>query len=208
MPIAMSLTHSQTFGLWLQSGGENSSDALTRYRIYKDMHKNGNFVILRNEDGTPQLNEDGTPKLDVTQWFENYTIEEMRFIFNNLSDDEETLWLNEYTQSFVDEHQNEYGRYISPHPDMDYRWENLNQPEFYDPDRKEEWDVHFKGLFSKYNVTYKPGLKKIWMLLRNPIVETGAVCGGISKVGSAVRTSHGIPCVVIGQPGLAAMIYN
>ena len=207
MAIAISLTHSQNIGLWLQSGGENKSDALIRYQIYKDMHKNGNFVVLRNADGTPQLNQDGTPKLDVTQWFENYCVEEMRYIFNNLSDDEETLWLNEYTQSFVDQNQNNYGRYISPHPYMDYRWENLNQPEFYDPDRKEEWDAHFKGLFSKYNVTYRTGLKKIWMLLRNPIVATGAVCGGISKVGSSVRTSHGIPCVVIGQPGHAAMIY-
>ena len=207
MAIAMSLTHSQNIGLWLQSGGENKSDALIRYQIYKDMHKNGNFVVLRNADGTPQLNQDGTPKLDVTQWFENYTIEEMRYIFNNLSDDEETLWLNEYTQSFVDQNQNNYGRYISPHPYMDYRWENLGQPEFYDPNRKEEWDTHFKGLFSKYNVTYRTGLKKIWMLFRNPIVQTGAVCGGISKVGSSVRTSHGIPCVVIGQPGHAAMIY-
>lgn len=207
MAIAISLTHSQNIGLWLQSGGENKSDALIRYQIYKDMHKNGNFVVLRNADGTPQLNQDGTPKLDVTQWFENYCVEEMRYIFNNLSDDEETLWLNEYTQSFVDQNQNNYGRYISPHPYMDYRWENLGQSEFYDPDRKEEWDAHFKGLFSKYNVTYRTGLKKIWMLLRNPIVATGAVCGGISKVGSSVRTSHGIPCVVIGQPGHAAMIY-
>ena len=104
MAIAMSLTHSQTFGLWLQPGGENKSDAITRYQTYKDMHKNGNFVVLRNDDGTPQLNEDGTPKLDITQWFENYSVEEMRYIFNNLSDDEETLWLNEYTQSFVDQY--------------------------------------------------------------------------------------------------------
>ncbi len=207
MALAMSLTHSQTFGLWLQSGGENKSDAVKRYEIYKDMHKNGNFVVLKNADGTPQLNEDGTPKLDITQWFENYTIEEMRYIFNNLSDDEETLWLNEYTQSFVDQYPSQYSKYLSPHPYMDYRWENLGQPEFYDPDKKDEWDAHFKGLFSKYNVTYREGLKKIWMLLRNPIVTTGAVCGGISKVGSSVRTSHGIPCVVIGQPGHAAMIY-
>ena len=207
MAIAIALTHSQNIGLWLQSGGENKSDALIRYQIYKNMHKNGNFVILRNTDGTPQLNQDGLPKLDVTQWFENYNIEEMRYIFNNLSDDEETLWLNEYTQSFVDQNQNNYGRYISPHPYMDYRWENLGQREFYDPNRKDEWDAHFKGIFSKYNVTYRTGLKKIWMLFRNPIVQTGAVCGGISKVGTSVRTSHGIPCVVVGQPGHAAMIY-
>ena len=48
MALAMSLTHSQTFGLWLQSGGENKSDAVKRYEIYKDMHKNGNFVLFQN----------------------------------------------------------------------------------------------------------------------------------------------------------------
>ena len=36
---------------------------------------------------------------------------------------------------------------------------------------------------------------------------TGAVCGGISKTGSNIRTVHGIPAAVIGQPGHAAIIY-
>ena len=36
---------------------------------------------------------------------------------------------------------------------------------------------------------------------------TGAVCGGISKTGSNIRTSHGIPAAVIGQPGHAAILY-
>lgn len=200
MAIALSLTHSQSVGLWLQSVGENKSDALTRYDIYKYMHKNGNFVVLKNEDGSP--------KFDVSKWFENYSVEEMRWIFNNLSDDEEILWFNEYTQSFIDKDPNSYGRYLSPHPYMDYRNENLNQPEFYDENRKDAWDKTFNGIFSKYGVTYKPGLKKIWMLIRNDQgILTGAVCGGISKIGSTVRTVHGIPSVVIGQPGHAAILY-
>ena len=36
---------------------------------------------------------------------------------------------------------------------------------------------------------------------------TGAVCGGISKSGSNIRATHGIPATVIGQPGHAALLY-
>ncbi len=215
MAIAMALTHDGSpFGLWIDSSPENLSDALNRYQIYKQMHKNGNFVVLRNEDGSPKLGANGAPQLDVTEWFEKYNVEEMRYIFNNQSDDEEVLWLNEYTQSFIDKYPNEYGKYLSPHPYMDYRTENLNQPEFYNPALKDAWDEDFHGIFSKYNISYRPAaagrssLKKIWMFLRNKQgVLTGAVCGGISKIGSTTRAVHGIPAVVIGQPGHAAILY-
>ncbi|HAB66927.1 MAG TPA: hypothetical protein DCE23_06125, partial [Firmicutes bacterium] len=207
MAIAMALTHDFKFGLWIDQSPENLSIAETRYRIYKDLHKNGNFIVLRNADGTPKLKADGTPELDITEWFENYSVEEMRYIFNNQSDDEEVLWLNEYTQSFIDASGN-YWTYLSPHPYMDYRPENLGQAAFYDPAKKDDWDKTFKGVFSKYNVTYRNGLRKIWMFLRNDQgVLTGAVCGGISKIGTMTRTSHGIPAVVVGQPGHAAIVY-
>ena len=42
MAISLSLTHSKTVGLWMQSGrDENKSDSVRRYAIYKFMHKNG-----------------------------------------------------------------------------------------------------------------------------------------------------------------------
>lgn len=196
MAITLSLTHSQRVALWMQpSVEENQSDAVTRYQIYKDMHKNGKFVV--------------TPTIDITKWFEEYNIEEMRFVLNNIIDDEEILWINEYTQSYVDQYQNQAWKYLTPHPYMAYVYPNYGNPIFHDPEKKDYWDKKFNGIFSKYGVTYSTENKKIykvWMNFRNEF-GTGAVCGGISKTGSNIRTSHGIPAAVIGQPGHAAIIY-
>ncbi len=193
MAIALSLTHSKLVGLWMQSSQlENQSDAVTRYEIYKMLHKNNKFVV--------------TSSIDITKWFENYTIEEMRFVMNNNIDDEEILWLNEYTQSYVDQYPTQAWKYLTPHPYMAYVWPNYSNPIFHDPERKDYWDEKFNGIFSKYGVTYRNGLYKVWMNFRNEF-GTGAVCGGISKTGANIRGVHGIPAAVIGQPGHAAIIY-
>lgn len=193
MALSLSLTHSKLVGLWMQaSQPENQSNAVVRYALYKQMHADGHFVV--------------TDSIDITKWFESYSIEEMRFVMNNNIDDEEILWLNEYTQSFVDKNPNQPWKYLTPHPYMAYVWPNYGREEFHDPERYDYWDEKFNGIFSKYNVTYRPGLYKVWMNFRNEF-GTGAVCGGISKTGSNIRGSHGIPSAVIGQPGHAAIIY-
>ncbi len=193
MAIALSLTHSKLVGLWMQSGQpENQSDAVMRYEIYKMLHKNNKFVV--------------TSSIDITKWFETYTIEEMRFVMNNNIDDEEILWLNEYTQSYINQYPNQAWKYLTPHPYMAYVWPNYSNPIFHDPDKKDYWDEKFNGIFSKYGVTYRSGLYKVWMNFRNEF-GTGAVCGGISKTGANIRGVHGIPAAVIGQPGHAAIIY-
>ncbi len=193
MAFALSLTHSKLVGLWMQSNQpENKSDAVTRYELYKMLHKNDKFVV--------------TDSIDITKWFENYTIEEMRFVMNSNLDDEEILWLNEYTQSYVDQYPNQAWKYLTPHPYMAYVWPNYSNPIFHDPEKKDYWDEKFNGIFSKYGVTYRNGLYKVWMNFRNEF-GTGAVCGGISKTGSNIRAVHGIPAAVIGQPGHAAIIY-
>lgn len=187
MAVTLSLTHSQRVALWMQpSATENQSDPVTRYQIYKDLHKNGKFVA--------------TSSLDITKWFEEYSVEEMRFVLNNIIDDEEILWLNEYTQKYIDSHQNQVWKYLTPHPYMKYIWPNYSRPEFHDETKKEMWDEKYD--FLRYGVTFRPGLYKLWMNLEN-----GSVCGGISKIGSNIRTVHGIPAAVIGQPGHAAIIY-
>ncbi len=196
MAITLSLTHSQLVGLWMQSSKpENQSNAVIRYEIFKKMYNEGNFVVNEN--------------IDINKWFESYNIEEMRFVLNNNIDDEEILWLNEYTQSCIDAHPNQVWTYLTPHPYMAYVWPNYSNPVFHDPDRKDYWDEKFGGIFSKYGVTYSTPdnmIYKVWMNFRNEF-GTGAVCGGISKTGSNIRTSHGIPAAVIGQPGHAAIIY-
>lgn len=67
MMLALSLTHSSNVGLWI--GGNQFSDAVTRYEIYKDMHLNN--------------------KLLSNNMFENYTVEEMRWVMHVNIDDEE-----------------------------------------------------------------------------------------------------------------------
>ena len=82
MMISLSLTHSANVGLWVTGAPEdsldpNGSNALKRYEIFKDLYENN---LLRN---------------DI---FENIEPEEMRFVMNNIIDDEEIKWLNAYTK--------------------------------------------------------------------------------------------------------------
>ena len=196
MAITLSLTHSAQVALWMQpSEPSNQSDAVERYRIFKKMYDEGMFKV--------------SDSIDITEWFESYTIEEMRFVMNNIIDDESILWLHDYTQMQIDAHPNQVWSYLTPHPYMAYVWPNYGNAVFHDPTRKDYWDEKFGGVFSKYGVTYSSGTNKVykvWMNFRNEF-GTGAVCGGISKTGSNIRTVHGIPAAVIGQPGHAAIIY-
>ncbi len=189
MAVALSLTHTVDVALWMQPGTvENKSDPVRRYQIYKDLYHNGNMRF--------------TDTIDFAKWFERYTTEEMRYVMNCIIDDQEILWLNEYTQSFIDANSNKMW-YLSPHPYMKYIWPNYNQPKYWDEKNKEAYDKKYKGIFSKYGVEYgKPGVYKLWMN-----IEGGAVCGGISKQGACNRGAHGVPATVVGQPGHAAFAY-
>lgn len=212
MAMSIALTHSQRVGLWMQSGVvENQSDALRRYAIFKYMHKNGNFRA--------------TDTLDITPWFEALQVEEMRFVMNNNIDDEEILWLNEYVQERLDQYKTT--NYLTPHPYISYVYPNYQNPVYYDEENRDYFNELFAvkgtGIFDlrytipggKNNLTYNLSVTrgttdnkiyKVWMNFRNKF-GTGAVCGGISKSGSNIRATHGIPAAVIGQPGHAAIIY-
>ncbi len=219
MAITLSLTHSQRVGLWMQSSAkENQSDALRRYAIYKYLYKNGKLKVNDN--------------IDYTQWFGALEVEEMRFIMNNAIDDEEILWLNAYVQTKIDE--TGKTNWLTPHPHIAYVWPNYENAVYYDENnkdyfnelfatKKEKTDEAKTGLFDlsysipggKNNPTYQISitrgtsdykLYKVWMNFRNKF-GTGAVCGGISKSGSNIRATHGIPATVIGQPGHAALLY-
>ena len=196
MAISLSLTHSAKVALWMQpSEPSNQSDSVTRYSIFKKMYNEGKFKV--------------NDSIDITEWFESYNVEEMRFVMNNIIDDESILWLNDYTQKQIEAHPTQAWTYLTPHPYMAYVWPNYGNDVFHDPNRKDYWDEKFGGVFSKYGVTYSSGTNKVykvWMNFRNEF-GTGAVCGGISKTGSNIRTVHGIPAAVIGQPGHAAIIY-
>ena len=176
MIITLSLTHSTEVGLW--AGGmtnnpndPNNSNAVIRYQIYKKMHQDG--------------------KLD-NEIFEALTIEEMRFVMNNIIDDEEIEWLNDYTTE--NDSRNPYS-YINYTFDYDY-----SISKYYDSANFEKWNKKYN--LSKYNITYQTGYPKLWI-----VFEEGGVCGALSKTGSNIWGSYGVPSSVVGQPGHAAYIY-
>ena len=195
MMITLSLTHSAQVALWMDTTSpENQSDPVVRYEIFKKLHEDGKFIISKNEDGTA--------KYDYTAMFESLKVEEMRYVLNNIIDDEEIVWLNEYTQYYIDKNPNKEEEYLQPHHYMKYIWPDYAREEFHDPNKKSYWDERYRNPFTKYDVTYRSGVYKLWMN-----IEGGAVCGGISKIGSNIRGVHGAPSSVISQPGHAALIY-
>ncbi len=202
MAISLSLTHATKVGYWAQiDHPSNRSDSLNRYSIYKQLYDKGKFVVSRNKDGTP--------KQDHTPWYEALTVEEMRYVMNNITDDEELIWLNEYTQKRIDDHPNEEEKYLQPHTYIAYVYPNYENPIFHDQTKFKEWDELFDNIFTKYHVTYSTEddhVYKAWMSMRNSY-GTGAVCGGIAKLGTHIRAAHGTPATVVGQPGHAALIY-
>ena len=223
MAISLSLTHATKVGYWAQiDHPSNRSESVKRYEIYKKLYDEGKFVVARevetNDDGTvtpkmpitPIKNADGTSRQDHTPWFEALTVEEMRYVMNNITDDEELIWFNDYTQKRIDANPGQEEKYLQPHTYIAYVTPNFENPIFHDPTKKEEWNTLFEGIFDPpYNVTYSEGndhVYKAWMSMRNKY-GTGAVCGGIAKLGCHIRAAHGTPATVVGQPGHAALIY-
>lgn len=175
MMLALSLTHSSNIGLWI--GGNQFSDAVTRYEIYKDMHLNNQ--LLSNT------------------MFENYTVEEMRWVMHVNIDDEEIKWLRDYSyKRFPDASQRfspySYVRYTTGY--------SYHRPQYYSAENYAKWDAKYN--LSNYNITYQYGKPKLWI-----VFEEGAVCGGISKTAANLYGVWGVPASVVGQPGHAAYIY-
>lgn len=241
MMITLSLTHSQRVALWMQPGEAlNQSDPVKRYAIYRALHKKSKEAGANNTTGGFRA----TANVDITPWFESLSVEEMRYVMNNLIDDDEILWLNDYVQTKIDASPNSVGGLLTPHPYMAYVWPNYGNPVYYASENKNYFNELFAvnktnynsgteltsdnqtGKIGLFDVTYTiPGgvdnstytfklpvstidhkVYKVWMNFRNQF-GTGAVCGGISKTGSNIRATHGIPATVIGQPGHAALLY-
>lgn len=206
MAITLSLTHSAKVKLWMQDSATNQSDSVTRYALYKQMYNNGQFKATDN--------------VNITPWFETYNIEEMRWVLGTAIDDEEILWLNEYTQSKINVSPGSAWGLLTPHSYIAYVWPNYSNPLFY----SQENDEYFNNLFAvekdgvkkvlwddgkgtpNYGISRGNGISKLWMNFRNKF-GTGCVCGGISKSGHCIRGVHGIASTVIGQPGHAALLY-
>ena len=176
MMLSLSLSHAANIGLWV--GGNQFSDAVTRYDIYKQMHLNN--------------------QLESNAMFESYTIDEMRQVMATNIDDEEIKWLRDYSlNKFPDRSkrfivQNNYFKYKTSY--------SYHRPQYYSAENYDKWNTKYN--LAAYNITYQAGKPKLWI-----VFEEGAVCGGISKTSANLYGVWGYPARVVGQPAHAAYIY-
>lgn len=177
--IALSLTHSTPVRLW--TGKTQQSDPCTRYEIFKK---------LRLEN-----------KLIDKELFDNFPVENLRWITNNWIDDIEIEWLNFYARQKGESAKKPIPYQLNPYAYITYRFGyNYSSPQYYDTQNYDTWDQ--KYYLKQFNIPYGTmNDHKLWM-----VFEQGGVCGALSKTGSNLQTSFGIPSVVIGQPGHAAYL--
>ena len=175
MMLSLSLSHSTNVGLWI--GGNQFSNAVTRYEIYKQMH-------LDN-------------KLASNSMFESYTIEEMRAVMFTNIDDEEILWLRDYSEKRFSNIVDRFNPFKYINYTLGYGY---YRPQYYSQENYEKWDKKYN--LSEYNVPYQAGKPKLWI-----VFEEGAVCGGLSKTAANLYGVWGYPAKVLGQPGHAAYTY-
>ncbi|MDY4252590.1 NPCBM/NEW2 domain-containing protein [Clostridium sp.] len=177
MMLATSIVFGQNLRLW--TGGGDYANPVERYEIYKKLYDNKLFSGAIN--------------------FEELPMELLRWVFNSQIDNEEIEWLNNYAR-VIGQAKGKNFEY-SPHPHMKYTFDyNYNKDTYYNQADYETWATkyHFKNYDLKYGTK---GDHKLWMVL-----SEGAVCGGISKIGSNLRQVFGEPAAVIGQPGHAAFL--
>lgn len=174
MMLSLSLSHSSGIGLWI--GGNQYSNALKRYEIYKSMYQNN--------------------QLDNRAVFEQLTVEEMRWLMHVNIDDEEILWLNDYSKKWSSANDR-----FNPYKYMRYTFGySYYRPQYYSQANYAKWDAKYN--LSKYGVPYQSGKPKLWI-----VFEEGAVCGGLSKTAANLWGVWGWPTSTVGQPGHCAYIY-
>lgn len=179
MMIALSLTHSQPVKLW--TGKTTQSNACVRYQIFKK---------LRTEN-----------KLIDKNLYDQFPIEDLRWIMNNWIDDVEIEWINFYARKKGQSAQKPVAYELNPYSYITYRFGyQYSAPQYYSTDNYQKWNE--KYYLEQFNIPYgTTDDHKLWM-----VFEEGGVCGALSKTGSNLQTSFGIPSVVIGQPGHAAYV--
>ena len=145
MMLSLSLTHSTNVGLWI--GGNQLSDAVTRYNIYKQMHLNN--------------------KLASNAMFESYTIDEMRGVMITNIDDEEIMWLRDHSTKF-----NTTADRFNPYKYINYTTGySYYRPQYYSAENYDKWDAKYK--LSEYNITYQTGKPKLWIVFEEGAVCGG-----------------------------------
>lgn len=177
LALSLSLSHAQTIRLW--TGNGTPSNAVERYKIYKENYLNGRIA------------EGGDAKL-----FKNLPIELMRWVTDNKIDDEEINWLIDTALARKVNGKNHLDAYEYIEYTDGY---NYNDEKFYLEENYEMWN-------NKYNISSltgygQRGVHKLWM-----VFEDGSVCGGLAKTYANLGQVFGIPSAGIGQPGHGATL--
>lgn len=170
MMISEALVYSGPVVSWV--GGGQYSDPVKRYEVFKMLHAEG--------------------RLD-RKVFESLEIEEMRWVLDTMTTDDEVNWLNYYSKKEKSSDPYHYIRYTFGY--------NYSLPQYYSEENRVSWDDKYN--LAEYGVEYGvAGKPKLWM-----VFEQGSVCGGLSKTGTNIWNTWGYPASVIGQPGHAAYLY-
>ncbi|MCI8575443.1 MAG: hypothetical protein HFI09_03135, partial [Bacilli bacterium] len=146
-------------------------DPLERFRLYKQLYD--------------------TDKLLHKDWFDNYHMELMRTIMQDGVKNDELLWLNNYIYQYKN-------GALGPYSYMGYVQPHYARPEFFNPDNKEKYNNKYH--FLDYNVPYggtpsNRNDQRYWM-----VFEAGGICWGISRTGSSISRTVGLPSTGLYQP--------
>lgn len=178
-----------------QFGSKPESNPLLRYEIYK---------FLR--DNKAPSEENGHNYLDV-KVFDNLPVEYMRWVFDTEMMEDEIKWLNYWARKKQGFRENDFSsggyafvRYTDGNDHVKFvKEKRIALPG--DPVGEENFKIYEKKWeLDKFGIKNDKHVR-IWV-----VHESGQVCGGISKHGSAMLSSVGRPSNVVGQPGHGAYI--
>lgn len=170
MMIAELLVYSAPVASWI--GGGQYSDPVKRYEVFRELYLDG--------------------RLD-SRVFESLEVEEMRWVLDTMTTDDEVEWLNYYSKKKGSS---------NPYSYITYRFGySYGNEQYYSEENREKWNEKYD--LEEHNVEYGAvGKPKLWI-----VFEEGSVCGGLSKTGTNIWNTWGYPASVIGQPGHAAYLY-
>ncbi|MDE7454533.1 MAG: NPCBM/NEW2 domain-containing protein, partial [Clostridia bacterium] len=234
--FSVALTHDGTIASYLQpEKKQNQSDPLRRYAIFKYMYQTERFVATRNTNGTwksETMSWFETYRVEEMRWLMCNIIDDESILWlndyvqtriNASPNNVGNLYTpHSYVKYITPNYNNpvfyatENHEYFNSHFAVDYKGDNAGENWAGGNSRVGMFDTKYtvpagEGqdpyvITISYSKQGEAKLQKVWMNFTNKF-GTGSVCGGISKSGTNIRTSRGIPANVIGQPGHAAILY-
>ena len=216
---------------------ENQSDPLRRYAIFKYMHKNGGMIYTSTMDMTRMFEDLHIQEMRLVLYNNIDDEEILwlnRYVQDNVDRNPNNVWRyttphpyiayiwpnyqnsvyydpkneNYFNELFaINKTDNNVGRELVNENGEKTGKIGIFDSEFVIPGGKNNPEYRIKVTKSpKENITTGEMVYKVWMNFRNKF-GTGCVCGGISKSGANIRGTHGIPAMVVGQPGHAALLF-